>query len=292
MQQAARGFCRRRDSGAGEGDCVGTTTIPTHTQYGPPRLLFFHFLFVRRVSSRARPWGRSAASRSPTRSSATKSAHAAAGGRIERRDCESSAALLLHRTPVRLHLHSPQRPLPPPACPDWHRLIDKEDTARRNWKARYGQKFASGAQGWRPVEPFEREGASDAKTELPSAVPVSAIRNPPLYRDTVGNEGLAGGTPLRFGGQWDVVSQKVERWQDPNKAPRQVKKGPHDCYCDVGYNCWNMAGKARTANYGLMGTFEKEFWTNTPGELALVWDYSKERAKQEAASAPAPAAGK
>ena len=50
-----------------------------------------------------------------------------------------------------------------------------------------------------------------------------------------------------------------------------------------------MAGKARTANYGLMGTFEREFWTNTPGELALVWDYSKEREKLAAAPAPAPA---
>ena len=177
-------------------------------------------------------------------------------------------------------------PLSPPLS---RRLIDKEDTARRNWKERYGKRFAVGGQGWRPVEPFEKDGASDAKTELPAAIPVSAIRNPPLYRDTVGNEGLAGGTPLRFGGQWDVVSQKVERWVDPNKPPRQVKKGPHDCYCDVGYNCWNMAGKARTANYGLMGTFEREFWTNTPGELALVWDYSKEREKRAAAPAPAPA---
>lgn len=136
--------------------------------------------------------------------------------------------------------------------------------------------------------------------ELPSGLPISAIRNPPLYKDTVGNEGLSGGTPLRFGGRWDVVSEKVEQYQDPNKPQKVVKKGPHDCYCDVGYNCWSMAGcapahhvfmpralateslflavpmparsKARTTNFGLRGVFEREFWTNTPGELALVWD--------------------
>ena len=50
-------------------------------------------------------------------------------------------------------------------------------------------------------------------------------------------------------------------------SQRVVKKGPHDCYCEVGYNCWSMAGKARTANFGLMGVFEREFWSNTPGEL-------------------------
>ena len=78
--------------------------------------------------------------------------------------------------------------------------------------------------------------------ELPSSMPASAIRNPPLYRDTVGNEGLAGGTPLRFGGQWDIVSKKVVFPTDEDKPQRTVKKGPHDCYCDVGYNCWSMAG--------------------------------------------------
>jgi hypothetical protein len=35
--------------------------------------------------------------------------------------------------------------------------------------------------------------------------------------------------------------------------------------------------KARTVNFGLRGVFEREFWTNTPGELALVWDHKGER---------------
>ena len=64
-------------------------------------------------------------------------------------------------------------------------------------------------------------------------MPVSAIRNPALYTDTVGNDGLAGGTPLRFGGEWDIVSEKVAR-MDPSGS-RTVKKGPHDCYCEIGY---------------------------------------------------------
>ena len=35
---------------------------------------------------------------------------------------------------------------------------------------------------------------------------------------------------------------------------------------------YRARSKARTANFGLRGVFEREFWTNTPGELALVWD--------------------
>ena len=31
-----------------------------------------------------------------------------------------------------------------------------------------------------------------------------------------------------------------------------------------------MAGKARTANFGLRGVFEREFWTNTPGEVTML----------------------
>jgi hypothetical protein len=29
-----------------------------------------------------------------------------------------------------------------------------------------------------------------------------------------------------------------------------------------------------------MGVFEREFWSNTPGELALVWDFKGEGNKQ------------
>ena len=134
--------------------------------------------------------------------------------------------------------------------------IDKEDTGRRHWKERFGPMFTDGTSApWRPVEPFERTGASDSKAELPMGVPVSALRNPKLYVDHVGNDMLAGGTPLRFGGQWDIVSEKKELWQDPNKKPNVVKKGPHDCYCEIG--CASREPKAQpgdirilTANLG------------------------------------------
>ena len=185
-------------------------------------------------------------------------------------------------------------------------LIDKEDTARREWKNRFGAKYGAGknATDWRPVEPFEAKGASNSKTELPSGIPAAAyvlerwnhqasqmlvtltalltkhnmccacrLRNPPQFRDTVGNDGLAGGTKNCFGGVWDIVTPKVV---DEEPKQRVVKKGPHDCYCEIGYNCWSMAGKMRTVNHGLMGTFEREFWTNTPGEMAMVWDSNGE----------------
>ena len=81
--------------------------------------------------------------------------------------------------------------------------IDKEDNSRRVWKERFGKRFAEGNMDWRPVEPFEQSGASNAKAEFPPSIPVSAIANPPLYKDSVGNDALAGGTPHRFGGKWD-----------------------------------------------------------------------------------------
>jgi hypothetical protein len=166
-------------------------------------------------------------------------------------------------------------------------LIDKEDTARRLAKQRNGQR----ALGWRPVEPFEATGASNSKLELPSeGIPGPALRNPSQFMDNVGNDSLAGGTPLRFGGRWDVLHKDTPQW-DSGKPQRVVKQGPHDCYCGIGYNCWSQAGKARTANFGLMGVFEREFWSNTPGELALVWDVKGEGAhvdpKAKAAAAEA-----
>ena len=45
--------------------------------------------------------------------------------------------------------------------------------------------------------------------------------------------------------------------------------------------------KARTVNFGLQGVFEREFWTNTPGELALVWDFENQKKALEAKKAAA-----
>mmetsp|Transcript_42635 Transcript_42635/g.96397 ORF Transcript_42635/g.96397 Transcript_42635/m.96397 type:complete len:190 (-) Transcript_42635:542-1111(-) len=150
-------------------------------------------------------------------------------------------------------------------------LIAKEDAARRDWQTRYGKGWGASAAAWRGLEPFETTGMSNSKMELPAGIPKPALRHPELYRDTVGDEGLTGGTPKRFGGQWDVTA-RGSTVDTEEKPPRVVKSGPHDCYCDIGYNCWKMAGRARTHNFGLMGTFEREFWTNTPGELAMVWN--------------------
>ena len=50
-------------------------------------------------------------------------------------------------------------------------LIDKEDNGRRIWKDKWGPTFADGKSApWRPVEPFERAGASDSKAECVRAV--------------------------------------------------------------------------------------------------------------------------
>lgn len=36
-------------------------------------------------------------------------------------------------------------------------LIDKEETTKRQWRGKYGNSDV----GWRPVEPFEKTGASE-----------------------------------------------------------------------------------------------------------------------------------
>mmetsp|Transcript_12094 Transcript_12094/g.28640 ORF Transcript_12094/g.28640 Transcript_12094/m.28640 type:complete len:207 (-) Transcript_12094:51-671(-) len=157
-------------------------------------------------------------------------------------------------------------------------MISKEDQGRRMWKKRFGHLYgADGASsGWRPVEPFEKGSSSYSDTELPPKIPSAAVSYPFLFTDSVGDLGLAGGTPKRFGGKWDCTQRQPTT---DSKPPRVVKKGPHDCYCEIGFGAWSMAGKARTVNHGLKEAGLKDLWTNTPGELALVWDFkgSKDR---------------
>ena len=38
-----------------------------------------------------------------------------------------------------------------------------------------------------------------------------------------------------------------------------------------------LRSKARTVNFGNKAVFEREFWTNTPGALALVWDFENKK---------------
>ena len=144
-------------------------------------------------------------------------------------------------------------------------LIDKEETAKRQWKDKYGKSDL----GWRPVEPFEATGASNSKMELPSGMPSAALRNPALYKDTVGGDGLAGGTPYRFGGRWDVLTknQPIDYSYKGEKPPRVIKKGPHDCYCDIGYNAWSMAGKVSCADFAPESANSTLARHSTPGQL-------------------------
>ena len=143
-------------------------------------------------------------------------------------------------------------------------MISKEDQGRRMWKKRFGHLYgADGASsGWRPVEPFEKGSSSYSDTELPPKIPSAAVSYPFLFTDSVGDLGLAGGTPKRFGGKWDCTQRQPTT---DSKPPRVVKKGPHDCYCEIGFGAWSMAGKARTVNHGLKEAGLKDLWTNTPG---------------------------
>ena len=142
-------------------------------------------------------------------------------------------------------------------------MIEKEDQGRRMWKKRFGHLYGpdSDRSIWRPVEPFEKGSSSYSDTELPPKIPSAAVAYPFLFTDSVGDLGLAGGTPKRFGGRWDCTQTGL-----PNKPPRRVvKKGPHDCYCEIRCAAWSMAGKARTVNHGLKEAGLKDLWTNTPG---------------------------
>ena len=55
-------------------------------------------------------------------------------------------------------------------------LIDKEETAKRQWRGKYGMN----KEGWRPVEPFERTGASAQQPA--SLMPNSVMARRPASR--------------------------------------------------------------------------------------------------------------
>ena len=176
-------------------------------------------------------------------------------------------------------------------------LIEKEDEGRRRGRAA----GLAHRDAWKPVEPFEMGSASYSICEEKPKIPTAAIEHPAHFRDTVGDESMVGGTPARFGGKWDCTlthapdGRTFKPWEsvgltinpdgsvsEAEKKHREVKVGPHDCYCEVGFNCW-QSKYLKPPAHGLQGTFEREFFTNTPGELALVWqlgENDKERLKQ------------
>ena len=99
---------------------------------------------------------------------------------------------------------------------------------------------------------------------MPPRIPKTALARPDLYRDSIGDEGLAGGTPKRFGGRWDCSSH-ASPGSGGSPTQRECKKGPHDCYCEIGFGCFSQAKGARPENHGRISSFKREFWTNTPG---------------------------
>ena len=141
--------------------------------------------------------------------------------------------------------------------------IAKETEARRAFLSRWTSGAAQADLSWRPVEPFERTSSSMSPCEQPPRVPRIATTHPELVKDSVGDLGLTGGTPKRFGGKWDTTAnlQPLSR----ETASPVAKKGPHDCYCPVGYGCFSEVKSPMRTNFGRRGTFEREFWTNTPG---------------------------
>ena len=190
--------------------------------------------------------------------------------------------------------------------------ISKETEARRSFLSRWASGQAQADLGWRPVEPFERTSSSMSPCEMPPRVPRIATTHPELVKDSVGDLGLAGGTSKRFGGKWDTTANLKPRSGD--KLVPVAKKGPHDCYCEVGFGCFSEVKGPKPHNFGRKGTFEREFWTNTPGclppspaahthvsrlvqtpcarsELALVWDYKGKDKKDPLAELDVAVAG-
>ena len=151
--------------------------------------------------------------------------------------------------------------------------IAKENESRYAFDKKWGGSKKID-MGWRPIEPFEPTSSSSSPAEMPPRIPVTALTRPDLYRDSVGDEGLAGGTPKRFGGRWDCASTLSGTSQDDSPSrKREVKKGPHDCYCEIGFGCFSQTAQARPENHGRISSFKREFWTDTPGALAMVWQY-------------------
>lgn len=148
--------------------------------------------------------------------------------------------------------------------------IVKENAARREWEGKFGDEWkTAGGASWRPVEPYEPSSCSSSFLERPErGVPTVARRFPKMFIDTVGDDGLVGGTPKRFGGHWDCTRPWIEPAPlEPDKPPRNYEKGPHDCYLPIGHGCAKLPPKSR---HGLKSSMAS-LWTDTPGALAMVW---------------------
>lgn len=161
-------------------------------------------------------------------------------------------------------------------------LITKEALARSTWTEKYGKDWGvEGAKTWRPIEPFETKSCSKHILETPRThAPRQARQYPKAFVDTVGDEALLGGTPKKYGMMWDINSlfdpetiAAAQAALDPNKKPREVRKGPHDCYCEIGYGCWDPAASgspAKSVHHGRPAVM-KSLYTQLPSSIAMIW---------------------
>jgi hypothetical protein len=158
-------------------------------------------------------------------------------------------------------------------------LITKEALSRSTWAEKYGKDWgAEGAKAWRPVEPYEGYSCSKHFLETPKKqAPKQARQYPRMFVGTVGNEALLGGTPKKSGMMWDINSPydpetiaAAQAALDHNKKPREVRKGPHDCYCEIGYGCWDPAASSPAKHHGRPAAM-KAMYTQMPSSLAMIW---------------------
>ena len=148
--------------------------------------------------------------------------------------------------------------------------IFKENEARREWSSKYGAQWGEhGSNNWRPVEPYEQSSCSRSALERPEmGVPLVAQKFPKMFIDTVGDQGLVGGTPKQFGGHWDcTTSWQPGRVVHPDAPVRSHEKGPHDCYLPIGHGCDKPPPRSK---FGLKSSWTG-MYTKDPGALAMVW---------------------
>lgn len=177
-------------------------------------------------------------------------------------------------------------------------LIKREISARTSWKEKYGKDWGpEGSNAWRPVEPFEGKSCSKHFLETPKTqAPWQARAYPNMFVDTIGNDSLIGGTPKSRGMTWDINSlydpetiAAARAAMSPNKQSREVRKGPHDCYCEIGYGCWDpkdSGSPAKSVHYGRQQAM-KAMYTQMPSALAMIWQNPPSEEEKEAKVAEA-----
>lgn len=171
--------------------------------------------------------------------------------------------------------------------------IERETQARTTWNDKYGADHGRG-KGWRPVEPFEAKSCSSSSLETPhTQAPWQARKYPNMFVDTVGDEGLVGGSPKKAGMMWDINAPydpetiaAAQATIDSTKPPRELRKGPHDCYGEIGYGCTNLAASGSPVRHGRPQAMAA-MYTQMPAALAMIWQSPPTEEEKAAKSAEA-----